>query len=322
MFFLGVDAGGSKAAFALCDSSGTVKARYRCKSQGAFSLGMSGIEKLVAEGAEEVCKAAGISVGDIAWAGLGFPGYGEQENNESEIDAACARALPGVPVTCACDCWLGWAGSLAMGPGVNIVSGTGSICFGANARGQTARSGGWGEYCDEGSCSWIGRRLIAEFTKQSDGRKPKTPLYSMFREALGITNDIYFIYRLNRDFAGKPDETARLQVLAEKAARAGDPVSRRIYGEAAEELCIAITAVADRLGLNNGSGFLVSYSGGLFKAGDCILTPLAERVTKAGGRLTAPLREPEIGAVFMALRAYDPKADIFDFCQNIKEEYS
>ena len=37
-------------------------------------------------------------------------------------------------------------------PGIIVIAGTGSICFGMNARGETARSGGWGYvFGDEGS---------------------------------------------------------------------------------------------------------------------------------------------------------------------------
>lgn len=184
MYFLGVDAGGTKAAFILCDENGHAVARHRSQSRGFFSLGADGLEKLVTEGVDEICKLAGITRQDIAWAGLGFPGYGEKEGSEAVIREACQRALGGRPVTCECDCYLGWAGSLAMEPGINIVSGTGSICYGVNSEGQAARSSGWGAYCDEGSCTWIGGRLIAEFAKQADGRTPRTQLYDMFREAL------------------------------------------------------------------------------------------------------------------------------------------
>ena len=31
-----------------------------------------------------------------------------------------------------------------VGPGIVIIAGTGSICYGRNERGQAARSGGWG----------------------------------------------------------------------------------------------------------------------------------------------------------------------------------
>jgi N-acetylglucosamine kinase-like BadF-type ATPase len=318
MLFLGIDAGGSKAAFALCDSSGNVIGRYESKSQGAFALGLDGIETLVREGSAQVCQVAGVKLSDVTWAGAGFPGYGEERDNKASIDAACLRALGGVPIKCECDCYLGWAGSLAMQPGVNIVSGTGSIGYGVNGKGQSARSGGWGAYCDEGSCTWIGQRLVAEFAKQSDGRKPRTLLYEMFRNAWQIDEDTHFIHTLNHVIARTPGETARMQILAEQAARAGDPEAQKIYASAAWELCQTAVAVAQKLDLS-GPDFLVSYSGGLFKAGSCILEPLAQCMNQAGGRLIAPVCPPELGAVFMAMRAYDEKMDVVALSERIKE---
>ena len=59
------------------------------------------------------------------------------------------------------------------------------------------------------------------------------------------------------------------------------------------------------------NGLRVSYSGGLFKAGECALAPLREHIAQAGGQLVAPAHEPDVGAVMMAIRSrmpdFDPK---------------
>ncbi len=48
------------------------------------------------------------------------------------------------------------------GPGVIVIAGTGSIAYGRNRDGQTARAGGWGfAISDEGSGHWIGRAAVA-----------------------------------------------------------------------------------------------------------------------------------------------------------------
>lgn len=44
------------------------------------------------------------------------------------------------------------------GPGILLISGTGSVAFGRGPAGATARCGGWGPVAgDEGSGAWIGR---------------------------------------------------------------------------------------------------------------------------------------------------------------------
>ena len=43
-----------------------------------------------------------------------------------------------------------------------VIAGTGSIAYGRNREGQTARAGGWGfAISDEGSGHWIGRAAVA-----------------------------------------------------------------------------------------------------------------------------------------------------------------
>ena len=61
------------------------------------------------------------------------------------------------------------------GPGIVLIAGTGSICYGRNEEGQAARAGGWGYMLgDEGSGWWIGRRALSAVMRQFDGRGPAT----------------------------------------------------------------------------------------------------------------------------------------------------
>src|SRR5690606_18783722 len=53
-------------------------------------------------------------------------------------------------------------------PGIVIISGTGSICYGRNADGMAARSGGWGYVLgDEGSGYWIGRAALRAVLREA-----------------------------------------------------------------------------------------------------------------------------------------------------------
>ena len=63
------------------------------------------------------------------------------------------------------------------GPGVLLISGTGSIAYGRGPTGTTARCGGWGPvFGDEGSGAWIGRRALSVVAAANDGREPETAL--------------------------------------------------------------------------------------------------------------------------------------------------
>ena len=55
------------------------------------------------------------------------------------------------------------------GPGVLVIAGTGSIAYGRDLKGNTARAGGWGfAISDEGSAHWIGRAAAAALVRDMD----------------------------------------------------------------------------------------------------------------------------------------------------------
>ncbi len=61
-------------------------------------------------------------------------------------------------------------------PGVLVISGTGSIAFGRNQNGETARAGGWGpNVSDEGSAFWVGREAVAAALRAFDFGKHQGP---------------------------------------------------------------------------------------------------------------------------------------------------
>ncbi len=309
MVFLGVDAGGTKTAFLLSDENGNILARYISGSGGFFTNGSAGLLKLLEEGTRQVLSYANINKDDITYAAFGFPGYGEAEGSEVEIMSVCEKVIGKGKVCCECDCYLGWCGSLAMEAGINIVAGTGSICYGVNREGIAARASGWGAYCDEGSCTWLGAKTIEIYAKQADGRLPKTQIYELFREYFAIGEDLLFIHRLNHEIAGRGAEVAKIQMLLKRAYELGDVLAAEIYREAAKELALSIYAVAIKLGMGD-SNFKVSYSGGLFISGDCILLPLAKEVEQIGGQLAKPKFSPEEGAILFAMKSYHPDMDL------------
>lgn len=316
MYFLGIDSGGTKAAFVLADENGNVFARHVAGGCAVLEARKAGIKEMLAAGIHEICKLAGITPDDIDCLGLGICGYGEDNTAAQETIEACAETLPGDRTVCNLDTYVGWAGSLLFEPGINAIAGTGSIVFGVNANGETARSSGWGAGCDEGSCTWHGHQLVSTWAKQADGRMPRTKLYDMFRDHFGIDGeDERFIMTLNREVVqghGLPE----LQRFLAEIYRAGDPAAKAIYEEGAEEIWLGIQAVARKLGFE-GTNYPVSYSGGLFKSGACAIEPLKAKIEAGGAHLVTPHFEPDIGALMMAIRYKIPDFDAKAF--EIKE---
>lgn len=250
---------------------------------------------------------AGIAPSAVAYAGFGFPGYGETETSAAELDAICARALGMDRIICTNDAVIAWAGSLGMKPGINMIAGTGANCYGRSADGREARTSGWGAFCDEGSGQWIGNQAVGIFTKQADGRMPRTPLYEVFRRHFVLTDDLMFCHTLNRVLAVRSSELAKLQLLVLMAYDLGDVHAREIYQRAARELWLTIETTAGKLGFADGA-YSVSYTGGVFNAGERILGPLGA-LAAGHADLQPPQFTPELGAVLMALDAAGVRHD-------------
>lgn len=300
-YILGIDGGGTKTAFLAYSPESGDTARTQRGSISPQEHGMEVFKEILLDGVGEL---TGGHPEEIVAVCVGVPCRGEDPVWDQKVSRAADSLFPDAKVLCVNDCALGWAGALAMEPGINIVSGTGAIAYGETAEGQTSRSNGWdGEFSDEGSCCWLGKKCLELFSKQADGRIPRGALYDLVRESLSLELDMDIIRVYCSRFRGNRRETAGLQRLLFQAAREGDGSALEAYSQAARELAVSIEAV--RMELNMTGEVPVSYSGGLFKTGELILTPLRRELAGIykGYTLRRPLYPPEAGAVLMAARA-------------------
>ena len=296
--FIGIDAGGTKTDFKLSDEHGHILSSWSDIGCRLLADSPQALQALLSRGVSALLQEAGMPLEQIGGACLGISGYGESVDGDEMARAVCESIFGKGRVICTNDCRIAWAGSLGMQPGVNIIAGTGSIAYGENEEGESARSGGWGAIFDEGSCRWIGEALIQTYTKQADGRLPRTALYEAFRRRESITSDEKFIAPLNHGYLKNVRQVASLQRLCLELWQQGDPHAYRIYGHAAQELALAASAVANHLNMTR--PFKVSYAGGLFHAGEAIMKPFVQQLEQMGGTPVPPIAGPAEGAASIA----------------------
>src|SRR5439155_11897608 len=124
--------------------------------------------------------------------------------------------------TCDNDMVCGWAGSLALADGINVISGTGSMAYGERS-GARARAGGWGElFGDEGSAHWIAVRGLSAFSRMSDGREPPGPLHQLVRERVDVAVDLDVLDVVLTRWGGERRSVAALCPVVVEAADRGD----------------------------------------------------------------------------------------------------
>ncbi len=302
--YLGIDGGGTKTDFLLADESGTILASHRSGSAYYPEIGIDALEAMLIAGIEATLQQAAIRAIDVSYSFIGLPAYGEDSTLLARLDGIAATVLPPDRYRCGNDMVCGWAAALAGSDGINLVAGTGSIAYG-EWRGRQARAGGWGElFSDEGSAYWIACESLTLFSRMSDGRAPKGPLYERIRERFHLRHDLDLCAAIYGPPPRARSEIAALAPIVAHAAAAGDGQAQRIFDTAALHLSELVDAVSDALGASSPTPMPVSYSGGLFQFGETLLVPLQARLCSGARQyeFRAPTLKPNAGAAVYAAK--------------------
>lgn len=181
--------------------------------------------------------------------------------------------------------------------GVSMVAGTGSSCCAKNEQGQWASCGGYGpQFSDEGSGYWISREAIAAIIRAEQGRGPATALRDKLLCYLEIKDvrDITRLYECNGHMFSP--RVAGFAPWVVEAAREGDATARKICGAAGKHLGEMIVVASRRADIRT-RPIPVIPTGGVFHAGNLILTPMKRALRESGGEFQVypPCPEPMPG---------------------------
>lgn len=296
---LGIDAGGTKTVCLLADDQGRLIAEARRSGANLQAVGELEVEKVLFEVMEEAIGDRGIVPSAIC---LGIAGV-DRPNDSVVVRAIMRRIGYQARVVVVNDALVALEAGAPGQPGIVVISGTGSIAYGRNAKGEAARSGGWGYVLgDEGSGYWIGRGALRAVLREADKRGPATPLTAMLLKHFGVAQAsglIHEVYNTNL----KPAAIGGLATCVQAAFSLGDPVATGILRGAANELESSALAVARRLELV-GEPFVFILAGGIFRAVPWLEEELARRLPVAvpGSHVRLLDREPATGAVALALQ--------------------
>ena len=299
MFVLGIDAGGTKTVCLLADAEGRVLQSARGPGANLQSLGELEVEKVLHEVMEQALADRRSPPSAIC---LGIAGVDRPHDN-AVIRGIMRRIGYKAPVLVINDALAALvAGAGEEGPGIVLIAGTGSICYGRDGQGRAARAGGWGYLLgDEGSGWWIGRQALTAMMRGGDGRGPATLLTARVLahlELASLSDLVHEVY--HRD--ARRRAVAGLSAVVQQAATDGDVVARQVLSDAADELVLAVRSVATRLEMR-GLPFPLVLSGSLFKILSTLHDDVVERLAEVAPRCQPRLLdvEPAMGAVRLAL---------------------
>jgi len=302
-YYLGIDGGGTKTKFILCDQHGHILTSTTQETCHYLQVDENTIINRLTNGIDEVCKSANINRSDIAYGFYGCAGYGDVKKDMAPIKATAQKAFKDIPFSIGNDGDNCLAGATTLKDGINIVCGTGSIGNAYNSKTNEMTScGGWYHAIgsDEGSGYWLSIKLLREFTRQADGRDPKTNVYYKVYDYLKLNEDGEVISVCVNDWKMDRTKVAGLACLVNELGDEGDPYVLDILKQGAHELFDIIYTLYKKM--NFKEEVLVTYTGGVFKMGDKVIKPLEEELNKVGLKLTEPALSPELGSLLLAFK--------------------
>lgn len=291
MYYIGVDGGGTKTLFSLYDENGTLLKSHTEGTCHYAQVGYDGLTRVIKNGVNTLLEGMGAKDVKI---GLGLAGYGREILVRQNMEKAIAEAVE-YPYILKNDAQIALMGALDGQDGILVIAGTGSIAM-SQYQGKSLRCGGWGYAIgDEGSAYWIAKKVLLEFSKQSDGRKPKSALYDIVKEELQLDQDADIITYVLKTLENKREKIASLATLCAKGASLNDKACLDIYKEAATEIASMINVLANQMG----DKVLVSYTGGVWK-GKCYMQATLDELLSDHVTIIDPLHGPDYGAYLYA----------------------
>jgi glucosamine kinase len=251
----------------------------------------------LAMAAERAAEQAGLTL-PVAALCAGLAGVGREEERATVEAALGTRGIASTSRVVT-DAEAAFYDAFAAGPGILVLSGTGSIAWGRAEDGREARAGGWGSLIgDEGSGYDIGLRGLRAAQRAADGRGSETELLARLNTQLGAGGPEDLVIWTA---SAAKSEIAGLALPVCDLARAGDAVAATIVDVAVASLTSHVAALLARLapwneppGLALGGGLL--YPGGPLRDSLVVATadypcvPVAAEVDAARGAALIALR--------------------------------
>jgi glucosamine kinase len=254
--FLGIDGGGSKTS-CVVGNEGYVLGRGLAGASNVVRVGEQRAREAIAAAVQQACKEAMVEPLQITRSCIGIAGGARAET--AEVIQKIAKEIVSGEMEIVGDMVIAMEAASGSGPGVVVIAGTGSIAYGRNAAGQTARAGGWGfAISDEGSAHWIGRTAVSAVMKAQDEGQSAALLDALMK-AWNVSTREQMVMAVNA--SPVPDFAALFPVVL---AAEADPIAHDVLAQAGAELSTLAKAVIARLFREN-QAVRVAMSGGVFR---------------------------------------------------------
>lgn len=295
-YIVGIDGGGTKTAIAIAHERSddvftfTVgPINYNGGDAGAIAASFAEIFKQVRRHCGELAEVAHICIGAAGISNPLVPRFLEQHVRNHGYQGR---------LTITGDQETALYGAHNDTKGIILIAGTGSICFGVNAKGARHRTGGYGHLIDdEGSGYSIGRHLLSLLVQAEDGRVKDTIVPAMVYEQLGLTS-VQEVVGLVYDMHTTKKDIAQLAPILTLACEKGDAHALRLAEQSGAKLCELVLPVIERLDLTDSP---IAIAGSVLHKSQYVREALARRLAlvRPQHRLIFPIKDAAYGAVLL-----------------------
>jgi N-acetylglucosamine kinase-like BadF-type ATPase len=242
-FFLGVDGGGTRTRVALVDEAGHECARAEGPATLIDPANPNATIGVITDLCREVVSIGGADLPvEGLWAGIAGAGT---EPTRGVVETALREAGLSSSTSVGADAEATFHDAFPSGPGILLLSGTGSIALARGADGSRLRVGGWGVHLgDEGSGYRIGMWALRALVRGEDGRGVATDLRDPVLKVLGLAGPADLIKWIT---SARKADVASLVPLICQVAEAGDQAATNVIEKAVDELVGHVRTLMRRL---------------------------------------------------------------------------
>lgn len=299
--YLGIDGGGTRTRSLLVSESGAILGRAVAGPSNVQQVSMEALHGTL----QQLLDATFTDLpGNIEYLSscFGLAGAASAENKEEIRDILVSLTpVPSESPILTSDAHIALIGALANRPGLMLIAGTGSICLGRDADGNTHRTGGWGPaYDDLGSGSWIGQQAMQAAFQEFDGRRPVGRWQRNVLSRLHCSSIEELLCKVKTGEVSNPHVGA-LAPMVMQLAQSGVGSAEDIIDRAIQELVRAVKVTHIKSNLSAAPLILV---GGLMEKSEFFRERFTAALATAEPaiRIQDSLMSPTIGAVVVACK--------------------
>jgi len=302
-YYLAIDGGGTKTSTLCVDEMGKVVGEGQSGPTNLTVIGVGAASFNLKEGIRQATEKleAGFVITKLVM-GVAGVDTNEEHDRAQALFSEVVRFFPIEQFELYNDVIIALESGTDDQNAVALIAGTGSNCYGRNAQGQIAKTGGM-DYLlsDQGSGYSLGRALLRTVVKSYDGRSEKSQLLEDLVKQHFALDDLSQL----KNVVYNPDltktEVAELAKLVFEAQSQGELVAQRVLDHAIDDLMIMAQTVIRKLGLE-AAPMTVVLVGSVAKH-DYIYPQLEQKLKSLNPQiqLVVPDQPPVYGALKLAM---------------------